>query len=103
MLKNYKGKLKGLRNIALIDTKRKEDKALSAFINSKANLKTKYGTLMSDIDGLYNLINQDAYKEMWMNNIYTSTSLMRVAKEINIFKAAMLEQKTTQQQHAFLN
>ena len=101
VLKNYKGKLKGLRNIALIDTKRKEDQALSAFINSKANLKTKYGTLMSDIDGLYNLINQDAYKEMWMNNIYTSTSLMRVAKEINIFKAAMLEQKTTQQQHAF--
>ncbi|WP_262507106.1 S46 family peptidase, partial [Sphingobacterium sp. IITKGP-BTPF85] len=71
------------------------------FINSKSDLKNKYGTLMDDIDGLYKLINQDVYKEMWMNNIYTSTSLMRVAKEINTFKAAMLQQSTSQDQNAF--
>lgn len=101
VLKNYKGKLKGLRNIDLINTKIKEDQALSTFINSKSDLKNKYGTLMNDIDGLYKLINQDVYKEMWMNNIYTSTSLMRVAKEINTFKAAMLQQSTSQDQNAF--
>lgn len=56
---------------------------------------------MDDIDGLYKLINQDVYKEMWMNNIYTSTSLMRVAKEINTFKAAMLQQSTSQDQNTF--
>lgn len=101
VLKNYKGKLKGLRNIDLIDTKKKEDQALRAFINEKPVLKTKYGTLMNDIDDLYSLINQDAYKEMWMNNIYTSTSLMRVAREINSFKAAMQQQGNLQKQNAF--
>ncbi|MDH5826390.1 S46 family peptidase [Sphingobacterium faecium] len=101
VLKNYKGKLKGLRNIDLIDTKKKEDQALRAFINEKPVLKTKYGTLMNDIDDLYSLINQDAYKEMWMNNIYTSTSLMRIAREINSFKAAMQQQGNLQKQNAF--
>ncbi|UIR57627.1 S46 family peptidase [Sphingobacterium sp. SRCM116780] len=101
VLKNYKGKLKGLRNIDLINTKKKDDQALAAFILSKPDLKSKYGSLMSEIDGLYTLINQDAYKELWMNNIYTSTSLMRIAREINSFKLTLQQQNSSEQQKAF--
>src|SRR5690606_2449317 len=45
VMKNYRGKLKGLRNLDLVNDKRKEDEALVQFIESKPALKTKYGTL----------------------------------------------------------
>jgi len=94
VMKNYRGKLKGLRNIDLISTKKQEDAALAQFINEKPELKAKYGTLMNDIDNLYAVIFSDAQKELWLNNIYSSSSLLQVANLINNFKTALNEQKT---------
>ncbi|HAK29241.1 MAG TPA: S46 family peptidase, partial [Sphingobacterium sp.] len=70
VLKNYRGKLKGLRGIDLLSTKKQEDEALAAFILSKPELKNKYGSLLADIDAYYQLSDQDALKELWINNIY---------------------------------
>lgn len=86
VMKNYQGKIKGLRNIALVDKKKKEDQELSDFIESDKNLKAKYGTLMQEIDQHYQLVFSDAYKEMWMNNIYRSSNLLRAATYLNSFK-----------------
>lgn len=94
VMKNYRGKLKGLRNINLLATKQKEDEALNNFIQNNPSLKGQYGTLMTDINALYSLTYTDAYKELWLNNIYTSTSLFQVAKELNNFKAALASRPT---------
>jgi hypothetical protein len=103
VLKNYRGKLKGLRNIDLISTKRKEDEDLSAFIKSKSDLQHKYGSLMSDIDNFYKLTFEDAQKELWLNNIYSSTKLLTVARHINAFKDELAKYKSTKDAENFFN
>ena len=92
VMKNYRGKLKGLSGLQLVEQKKKEDEALAQFINSNAEAKQKYGTLMPDIDKLYRLIYSDASQDMWLSQIYNSTSLLNVARHINNFKQALAAQ-----------
>ncbi|MBC8052480.1 MAG: S46 family peptidase, partial [Sphingobacteriaceae bacterium] len=91
-LKNYQGKLKGLSSLQLVAQKKQEDAALAQFINSNVALKQKYGSLMLDIDKLYNQVYSDAYQDMWLGQIYASTSLMNIARQINNFKRTMAAQ-----------
>jgi hypothetical protein len=94
VMKNYRGKLKGLRNIDLVGTKKKEDQELANFINSKPELKSKYGSLMQDIDNHYQLVYSDAMRELWFNNLYSGIRTMHVANMINSFKTAIANQKS---------
>ncbi|HEY0899230.1 MAG TPA: S46 family peptidase, partial [Sphingobacteriaceae bacterium] len=89
VLKNYRGKLKGLKGLNLVEQKRQEDAALANYINENKELKEKYGNLMTDIDQLYKLIFSDSYRDMWLTQIYSSTSLLNIAKSLNGFKSAM--------------
>ncbi|WP_256012166.1 S46 family peptidase [Desertivirga xinjiangensis] len=89
VLKNYRGKLKGLKGLNLVEQKAKEDAELAAFINSDIELKKNYGNLMSDIDQLYKVIYSSVYRDMWLAQIYSSTSLLSVARQINSFKMRM--------------
>ncbi|RZK79650.1 MAG: S46 family peptidase, partial [Pedobacter sp.] len=100
-LKNYKGKLQGLKGIDLIGQKKQEDANLAEFINNNVDMKAKYGTLMSDIDNLYKLINGDAQRDLWLTQIYTSTSLLNVAKNINTFKTSLDAQPVADKQAYF--
>ncbi|WP_214226793.1 S46 family peptidase [Pedobacter sp. B4-66] len=101
-LKNYRGKMQGLKGIDLISKKKKEEEeALIQFINSNVKTKAKYGNLMSEIDNLYKLINSDAQRDLWLTQIYTSTNLLTVAKNINIFKTALNAQPAAQKQEYF--
>lgn len=101
VLKNYKGKLKGIKGIDLVVQKSKEDEALAQYINSNTDIKAQYGTLMNDIDQLYKQINNDANRDMWLSQIYPSTSLLNVAKQINTFKAAVENQPSAQKERFF--
>lgn len=96
VLKNYRGKIKGLSGLNLVDQKRQEDAALSEFIKSNPEMQQKYGTLMSDIQSLYNQIYSDAYQDMWLSQIYSSTSLLNVARQINLFKQSMSAQPASE-------
>src|SRR5690606_26970911 len=92
VMKNYRGKLKGLQNLDLVGDKRKEDETLTKFIASKPDLQAKYGTLMTDIDKHYQAVFELAPKELWFNNIYSSMSLLRIAYTVQDFKEAILKQ-----------
>ncbi len=54
--KNYRGKLQGLERLRLVQKKQNEEKQLQEFINSNPELKNKYGTVLKDIDEVYNEI-----------------------------------------------
>ncbi len=94
VLKNYRGKLKGLRNIDLVNTKIKEDQELAQFIEKDAALKAQYGTLMADIDKHYEQVFADAEKELWYNNIYSGIRSLQFASLTNSFKDALLAEKS---------
>lgn len=101
VMKNYRGKLKGLRNINLVASKEKEDQALNAFIQSKADLKAKYGSLMQDIDAYYDLVFEDAQRELWLNNSTSSIRLLQVADVVNQFQDALAKQPSATRQQEF--
>lgn len=101
VLKNYRGKLKGLKSIDLITQKKQEDTDLANFINNNVDLKEKYGNLMNNIDDVYKLINGDANRDLWLSQIYNSTSLLGVAKNINAFKTALDAQPLDKKQAYF--
>lgn len=86
VMKNYRGKLAGIHGIDLVDKKSEEDNALAQFINNNVDIKAQYGNLMQDIDQLYKQINGDANRDLWLSQIYGSTSLLNVARNINTFK-----------------
>lgn len=93
VMKNYQGKMKGLNGIQLVDTKKKEDQALAQFISSNQELKNQYGSLMNDIDVYYQDIFADAERDMWFDQIHSSTSLMNVARQLNSFKSSLTGSK----------
>lgn len=101
VMKNYRGKLQGLQSIDLIGKKEQEDAALAKFINGNVEQKAKYGNLMADIDNLYKLINGDAKRDLWLAQIYSSTSLLNVARNINYFKSALQAQPADRKQEFF--
>ena len=89
VLKNYRGKLKGLRGLDLVEQKKQEDAQLANFIEADVELKAQYGNLMTDIDNLYKLIYSDAYRDMWFTYLGTGSNLLAAAKQINGFKSAL--------------
>ncbi len=97
-MKNYRGKLQGMKGIDLVGQKKKEDNELAQFINGNVDLKARYGNLMTDIDNLYKLINGDAQRDLWFGQIYNSTSLLSVARNINLFKDALNAQPAADKQ-----
>lgn len=89
VMKNYRGKLKGLRNIDLVNTKIKEDQELEKFIQSDADLKSQYGNLMNDIEQHYQTVFNNAEKELWYNNIYSGIRSLQLASLTNSFQDAL--------------
>lgn len=103
VMKNYRGKLKGLRNIDLVNTKIKEDEELSKFIQADAELKAQYGTLMQDIDNHYNRVFENAEKELWYNNIYIGIRALQLASLTNSFKEALNQEMSTKRKTDLFN
>lgn len=99
VMKNYRGKLKGLRNISLLQTKKEEDAALADFIRNSPALQKQYGTLMADIDALYQEIFMDAEREIWLAQVYNSTSLLQVSHNLNNLITALYQQETRKQRN----
>ncbi|MGE5401892.1 MAG: S46 family peptidase [Ignavibacteriales bacterium] len=77
--KNYKGKLKGLRMLSLVDKKRDEEKQLQAFIDSDPGLKQKYGNVLNETNKVYQQIFKDAKRDLWMGQIFRASTLLRLS------------------------
>lgn len=53
VMKNYEGKLLGMRRLELVEKKEKEEKELQNFIKSDESLQEEYGTLLQDLENTY--------------------------------------------------
>ncbi|MEO8230821.1 MAG: S46 family peptidase [Ignavibacteriota bacterium] len=77
--KNYRSKMQGLERLKLVQKKQEEEKELQNFINSKPELKEKYGTVLGEIDEAY----QDAF-----NSGRRSLVLMMLGRNVNYYRLA---------------
>ncbi len=98
VMKNYRGKMKGLRNIDLVASKTAEDRELAAFIAANPELRTRYGTLMDDIDAHYRTVYSDAQLDLWYAQVYGSSSLLQVARILNTLRNLVADAAPEQQQ-----
>ncbi len=78
-MKNYQGKLNGLRRIDLVSPKIDEEKQLAAFINSDDQLKNKYGNLFADIDNVFKSVDKTAQADLWLRQIFNVSAKLSLA------------------------
>lgn len=107
VLKNYKGKIKGLKGISLVEQKYAQEKELQKFIDADPNLKAQYGSLMNNIDMVYNEIFADAKKYLVMDQLIPSSNalsaaniMLQMRKKIDAAKAEEKEKIYKEQTEA---
>jgi hypothetical protein len=77
--KNYKGKLKGLKRINLVEQKQNEETELQNFINSNSGLKDKYGELLFEFKNTYNSLFQIGHPYLWFITINRFSNVKSIA------------------------
>ena len=79
VMKNYRGKMLGLRRLNLVEKKQSEEKILAEFINSDENLKKKFGTLFKDIEEVYQKRFDIAEADLWVSRFFRFSDLVSLA------------------------
>ncbi len=77
--KNYRGKLQGLKRLRLIEKRRKQEIDLGNFINENADLKDKYGKVLTNIDSVYNKKFESGRIPLFIIMLNRNISMMRIA------------------------
>lgn len=101
VLKNYKGKIKGLRNIELVQQKYNQEKDLQKFIESDATLKTKYGAMLKNIDMVYSEVFSDAKKFLVLDQFIPSSNALSAANIMNGLRKKIAAAKPEEQEKVF--
>ncbi len=80
--KNYRGKLKGMNNLPIIQNKQKEEEALQHYINADPVRKQEYGDVLSGIQSVYTEIRTDAQRGNILSNIIGSSTLLTIGNSL---------------------
>lgn len=89
--KNYRGKLKGFKNVPIVQNKQKEEQELAAFISADPERKKKYGGVLPGIKAVYEEIRNESERTLILTNIVGSSTLLTVGN--TIVRAAENRQK----------
>jgi hypothetical protein len=101
VLKNYKGKIKGLRNIELVNQKYAQEKELQKFIDADANLKAKYGSMLNNIEIVYNEVFSDANKYLQLDQFIPSSNALSAANIMNNLRTKISKAPAEEQEKIF--
>ncbi len=101
VLKNYKGKIKGLRNIELVNQKYVQEKELQKFIDADAGLKAKYGAMLNNIDMVYNEVFSDANKFLQLDQFIPSSNALSAANIMNNLRTKIAKAPAAEQEKLF--
>ncbi|MBS3946234.1 MAG: S46 family peptidase [Melioribacter sp.] len=98
-MKNYKGKIKGLKKINLVAQKEEEDRMLNNFIQSKPELKANYGNLLSEINDVFKSVNEFAQADLFFRQIFNMSHTLSLANFVfsNAEEMQKPENERTQQ------
>lgn len=77
--KNYRGKLLGIRRLGLIERKYEEERDLREFINSSPGNQELFGTLIDDINEVYEEKFDMAYATLWYSQLFRRSKIMNSA------------------------
>lgn len=80
--KNYRGKLKGLKNLPIIQNKIAEEEELQKFIDAETKRKAEYGGVLAGIKNVYAEMRADAPRNFILSQILGSSTLLSQANMI---------------------
>jgi hypothetical protein len=90
-MKNYQGKLKGLKRLQLVDKRRDEEIALQEFIEADKERKAKYGDILGRVGKVYEQIHDQAEYELVLDYIRRSVNMIYFG--YTVYEAALELQK----------
>jgi len=90
-MKNYRGKLQGLRRLDLVGKKRDEEIELQKFIDGDAELKAEYGTVLQEIADIYVEMRERAPYELLLTSLRSHVNL--VSFGLSVYEASIERQK----------
>lgn len=99
-MKNYKGKIQGLRNTELIKTKQAEEKEIAEFVNNNESLKNNYGNLFNELNEIYSKRMSLAEANLWFGTLYRLSDDFKLARFI-IQNAEEKEKEDSERKQAF--
>lgn len=80
--KNFRGKLKGFRNLPIVQNKQQEETDLLAYINAQPERKKKYDDLLPGIKAVYDEMRSDAERANILTNIVPGSTLLSVGNTV---------------------
>lgn len=82
-MKNFQGKIEGMTKTNFLDKKIAFEKELMTYINSKPELKTKYGHILIDIENEYKKLKQNKLEEDFIQRLQSlSGTILETATNI---------------------
>jgi hypothetical protein len=101
-MKNYKGKIQGLRNTQLAKVKLAEEKEIQSFILENDKLKSNYKNLFAEIDEIYAKKMELAEANLWFTILFRLSDNFRLAKFV-IQNAEEKEKENSKRKFSFRN
>jgi hypothetical protein len=81
-MKNYRGKLVGMKRLHLVAAKQDEEAALQKFIDADAGRKATYGTVLAQTGKIYAEMTSRARYELVLDNLLTMAQVMRLGNTV---------------------
>jgi len=81
-MKNYRGKLKGMKRAGIVERKREEERALGRYIESDPARKARYGDLLGAFDSVYAEMGDNAPYSLVLNSLRTNVGLLNLASVV---------------------
>jgi hypothetical protein len=81
-MKNYRGKLAGMKRLHLVAIKREEEIGLQKFIEADPQRKAVYGTVLEQIGRIYSEMSNQAQFELVLDNLPTASILLRLGNTV---------------------
>ncbi|MFB3855472.1 MAG: S46 family peptidase [Vicinamibacterales bacterium] len=85
-MKNYRGKLVGMKRLQLVAKKQEEEAGLQKFIDADPQRKATYGNVLADTKRIYDEMSARAQYELVLDALPTSSLMIRLAG--NVVEAA---------------
>lgn len=82
VMKNYRGKLAGVRRTSLIEARQADERALQEFIDADPARRARAGTLLSDIAAVHDDLRATAPQDLLLETLTTTSTLLTTALTI---------------------
>jgi hypothetical protein len=92
--KNYQGTLEGMKRSDIMKLRKEEERKFKEFIQSKPELQSKYGTLLSDIGSMFENLKSFNQKQVILSQLMGGSDLLMTANRFRNFANSFVKDST---------